>query len=43
MQKQFGDNDKLWELLVNKGYNVLQEIPVSEFDNIMKELKGAKK
>jgi hypothetical protein len=41
--RQFGNNDNLWELLVSKGYTVLQEIPASEFDNIMKELKGAKK
>ena len=41
--KTIGDNDNLWELLVKKGYNTLQEIPKDEYDNIIKELKGAKK
>ena len=41
--KTIGDNDNLWELLVKKGYNTLQEIPKDEFDSIIKELKGAKK
>ena len=38
-----GDNGNLWELIVNKGYNALNEIPESEYETIVKELKGAKK
>ena len=41
--KTVGNNDNLWNVIINKGYNTLQEIPVSEFDNIIKELKEAKK
>ena len=40
--KTIGNNAKLLEIITNKGFNTLQEIPVDEFDNIMKELKGAK-
>jgi len=32
----------LWEKLVQRGYNTLQEIPECEFDNIISELKGGK-
>lgn len=41
--KTVGNNDKLWNVIIDKGYNTLQEIPTIEFDNIIKELKGAKK
>ena len=43
LAKIIGSNGELWEKVVEKGYNTLQEIPVSEFENILKELKGGKK
>ena len=41
--KKVGNNEELWNAIINKGYNVLQEIPVSEYENIIKELEEAKK
>ena len=41
--KIIGDNEKLWDVIIARGYNVLQDIPADEFENIMKELKEAKK
>lgn len=41
--KTVGSNDELWNVIINRGYNTLQEIPASEFEDILKELKGGKK
>lgn len=43
LAKIIGSNGELWEKVVERGYNTLQEIPASEYDMIINELKGAKK
>lgn len=37
--KIIGDNDELWLVITDKGYNTLQDIPLSEYENIVLELK----
>lgn len=42
LAKAIGNNDKLLGIITSKGFNTLQEIPASEYNNLMNEIKEAK-
>ena len=41
--KIIGSDGDLWNVIVEKGYNTLEEIPASEYEDIINKLNGGKK